>query len=414
MTLNLDRFPRYTAFDPLLPVWCITPGEGRVIHRFFDTSPVSPSGRYVALTRLPYEDRPPGPGDAAEVVLVDLESGDERVVAETRGWDTQLGAQAQWGADDRTLLFNDVDTETWQAFAVKLDCESGVAARLSGPVYMVSPDGRMLASPCLAKTGITQAGYGVIVPPERQPTNRGAPADDGITVTDVETGASRLLVSIAEIVETAEPAFDADAYTDGGFYGFHVKWNPRGDRLMFVLRFKSDSGGPLRHHVVTLRADGTEIRQAVPTALWSRGGHHPNWCPDGDTILMNLRLDGETMRFVRIPAEGGEVEVLAERLFGSGHPSMHPDGRHIVTDVYLGRPLAFGDGTIPLRWIDVPEQVDRTLVRIRTQPEFIGPHGMLRVDPHPAWDRSHRTITFNACPDGTRRVFIADLDEVIE
>ena len=51
------RFPRYTDFDPLVPVWCVTPGKGRTIHRFFDSSPFSPSGRYMALFRLPQEDR---------------------------------------------------------------------------------------------------------------------------------------------------------------------------------------------------------------------------------------------------------------------------------------------------------------------------------------------------------------------
>lgn len=109
MTSDLsDDFPRYTAFDPLVPVWCVTPNTGRTIHRFFDTSPFSPSGRYLALTRLPFEDRLPQPGDVAEVVRTDLETGEECVVAETQGWDTQLGAQAQWGADDTQLFFNDV------------------------------------------------------------------------------------------------------------------------------------------------------------------------------------------------------------------------------------------------------------------------------------------------------------------
>ena len=61
-----DRFPRYTDHDPLVPVWCVTPGEGRAIHRFFDTSPFSPSGRYLAVFRLPFEDRVPPPGEKGD------------------------------------------------------------------------------------------------------------------------------------------------------------------------------------------------------------------------------------------------------------------------------------------------------------------------------------------------------------
>lgn len=55
--------------------------SGRIIHRFFDTSPMSPSSRYLALFRFPDEDQSPKPGDAGEVVLVDLETGKEQVVA---------------------------------------------------------------------------------------------------------------------------------------------------------------------------------------------------------------------------------------------------------------------------------------------------------------------------------------------
>lgn len=33
--INLDaHYPSYTQFNPEVPVWCVTPHEGRVIHRF--------------------------------------------------------------------------------------------------------------------------------------------------------------------------------------------------------------------------------------------------------------------------------------------------------------------------------------------------------------------------------------------
>lgn len=36
-----------------------TVSTGRVIHRFFDTSPLSPSGMFKALFRMPYENKSP-------------------------------------------------------------------------------------------------------------------------------------------------------------------------------------------------------------------------------------------------------------------------------------------------------------------------------------------------------------------
>jgi hypothetical protein len=52
-------------------------------------------------------------------------------------------------------------------------------------------------------------------------------------------------------------------------------------------------------------------------------------------------------------------------------------------------------------------------VRIRTVPPWSGSKNELRGDPHPAWSRDYRLVTFNACPDGTRRVYVADLSGVV-
>ena len=408
-------FPAYTDFAPRVPVHCVTPGGTGYIHRYYDSSPFSPSGRYVAVTRLPFEDRLPKPGDVAEIAIVDLETGELRTVAETRGWDVQLGAQLQWGADDRTLLYNDLETRDWMPYGVRLDPQTGEHRRLAGTVYSVSPDGRWTASPCLRRMAVTQRGYGVVVPRDQIPENRGAPDDDGIWITDLESGDSRLLVSLARIVDEATPPLEA-ARRRGDFFGFHVKWNPQGTRLMLALRWLPRSWLPWKRkrrygakHVITMDADGGDIRVAVSAERWARGGHHPNWCPDGERVLMNLNTQGDGLRFARLPRDGTSCETLAPNVRGSGHPTLHPDGRHLLTDAYVDEPLAFSDGTAPIRLVDIVDGVETTLARIRIQPLAEKATGALRVDPHPAWDRTCTRIAFNACPDGRRRVFVADL-----
>ncbi len=409
---NLSKsFPTYTDFEPVVPVYCVTPGLSAVVHRFFDTSPFSPSGRYLALTQFPFEDRLPEPGDTAEVLLVDLETGEQRSIAETRGWDTQLGAQAQWGVDDNCLFFNDVDTNTWTPFGVKVDPIMGKRKELDGTVYTISPDGNWAGSPCLLRTGVTQAGYGVIVPPENVPHNRGASSEDGVYVTNTQTGKCSLLVSIEEIFKSAIPSFEKARYKEGDFYGSHVKWNRQGTRLMFVLRWLSRNKDPTRlNNVITMDADGGNIRVAIPDSQWRKGGHHPNWCPDGEHLMMNLNIHGDGMRFIRAGYDGSGLSTLSDSVLGSGHPTMHPDGRHILTDAYCDEPIAFGDGTTPIRCLDLHSGKEEHLLRIRTLPDFKGEQNELRVDPHPAWDRDFERIAFNACPHGTRNVFVAELE----
>ena len=65
----MARSPVCTEFEGKVPIARIA--TGRVIHRFFDTSPISPSGRYVGVFRLPNEVRTPQPGEAGEVVVVE-------------------------------------------------------------------------------------------------------------------------------------------------------------------------------------------------------------------------------------------------------------------------------------------------------------------------------------------------------
>lgn len=404
-------FSQYTGFEPPVDIRCVTGRKEPCIHRFFDTSPISPSGRLIAVTRLPYENRPVQAGDIAWVVVIDLEAGEDVAVFETRGWESQLGAGAQWGLSDSELYFNDAVAN--KAVGIKCDPATGERLQMDGPVYMVSPDGKHAAGPCLLRTRVTQDGYGVVVPDEAVPENRGAADDDGLYVTDTSTGEARLLVSFAEICD-AVPQLTGSRYDRGAFYGSHVKYNPQGDRLMFVIRFVDD-GGEMFPNIVTMNSDGSDIRLALHSDIWKRGGHHPNWTPDGQHVMMNLVMgDPGVMRFVKMRYDGTGLETMVESVIGSGHPTLHPDGRHIVTDAYIHEKLiAFDDGTSPIRWIDTVTGETTVVARIPIVPEHNDETNQWRVDPHPAWDREYRRIAFNAAQGGHRKVFVADMSPLL-
>ena len=130
--------------------------------------------------------------------------------------------------------------------------------------------------------------------------------------------------------------------------------------------------------------------------------------------MMNLKMDGKTLRFVKAKYDGSEYGTMSDEILGSGHPSLRPDGRFIVTDSYLKEPVAFGDGTTPIRLADLQTGEVKNLVRMRTEPNFSAPKNELRVDPHPAWNFGFDGIAFNGCPEGIRRVFVANLAGVLE
>jgi hypothetical protein len=417
-----DSFPRYVDFDPKVPVWCVTPERPGCIHRFFDTSPISPSGRYLALFQLPFEDRQPQPGDTGHVCIVDLETGRDRVVADTRGWEPQMGANINWGATDEQLFFNDMDSKTWQPFAWKLNPLTGDKIKMTGTVYHASPDGKWLISANMTTNRRTQPGYGVRIPDEHARRNIGPVDDDGFYITNTETGQCRLFASTKELLEKANPAVLVKDRDNQEIYGFHSKFNPQGDKLMLSLRWyektpESAFDAFRRDHSavhfawITTDLDRSFTHCAVGPEEWCKRGHHATWFPDGKRISMNLNIDREVLRFVEVNYDGSNLHKILEKVQGSGHPTVTPDGSHILTDTYTHESLAFGDGTTPIRWVDLKEGTEETIIRINTATGV--EDGVMRVDPHPAWDRTWRYVTFNAFVDGTRRVFVADMKRLI-
>lgn len=418
-----DQFPRYTEYNPLVPVWCVTPAGGG-LHRFFDTSPISPSGRYLAVTRMPELNRMNLPGEAAEIVVVDLHTAQERVVAATIGWEPQLGANVNWGTDDESLYFNDADPQSWQPQVVRINPLTGQRRLYEGSIYRISPDGQTIICANAVPMRRTQYGYGIVVPDELVPRNRGFAADDGLYCIDVATGQRRLLVSLREVMDKALPQIDQASYEDGELYGFHCKFNPQGDRLLFTMRwFPSEEGEEepwnriakgLHFWVVTMKPDGSDIRVAVGPEQWLKGGHHINWCPDGEHLSMNLKLHGDRLLLCKVRYDGTGLHAITEAVPGSGHPTVHPDGRHILTDTYEREPVSYGDGTVPLRWIDLQAGSELAAIRINVAHDASRHYNALRVDPHPAWASDYRHIVFNGYVNGARRVFLADMGQLVD
>ena len=407
----MSRFPAAKEFDSIVPIARIA--SGRVIHRFFDTSPISPSGRYAALFRVPQENTPPRPGEVGEVILVDLQTGKERTVADTRGWEMQMGANVQWGATDADLFFNDVDVSTWTPFAVQLNPATGAKRRLGGTVFTVTPDGQSLTSYNLIASRRIQVGYGVVLPEEKTRRNVGPVGDDGLFITDLASGKTKMIASIRDMVDRATPKLQIPNADRCEFYCFQIRSNPQGTRAMAFLRWhdpKAPKGGPRLLTLLTMMLDGSDIRVAISPAQYARGGHHPMWTPDGEHLTLNLNVRDGTRQLdiVQVRYDGADLHSIYP--VGSGHPSTHPTLPFMVTDAYTHEPLARGDGTVPLRMIDLRKKTEVALAHVLARRrESAKLSTEFRIDQHPVWDRSGRYIVFNGVHDDTRAVYLADV-----
>lgn len=398
----------YKDEKPLVSVKKIS--TGRVIHRFHDTSPLSPSGHFMALFRMPFEDRYPAPGDAGEVILVDMKTLKEKVISKSCGWEMQVGANVQWGASDHELFFNNVDTSTWKVFTIKYDPVSGISKRIDGMLFMVSQDGKKFVSHNLANSVHAQSGYGVIIPDRLTYYNIEPVNTDGIFVTDVETEKSHMIVSIRDIYEKTVPEIKIPNSQNFEFYCFKAMWNSQGTRIMTCLILKPLGGGKRKVAVITMRPDGSEIKTAITFEQYAKGGHHMAWLPDGEHISMNLENDGTPgLEIITVKYDGSELKTVFPT--GSGHPSFHPKGLpYIITDSYRDEPVTNHDGFVPLRLLNIETGKETVVARV-----FVPnvKDSSFRVDLHPTWDRSGRYVIFNGYEDNVRCVFIADMKDLI-
>lgn len=380
--------------------------EGGCIHRFFDTSAISPSGKYIALFRFMCEEHSPRPGDLGEVFVQNLETGEEIFSTHTRGWEVQLGANVQWGKSDDELFYNDVDTLTWESYAVQVNFKTGEQKRCAGTVFMVSPDGNQLLSYDLEKSRFAQVGYGVIVPDSEVKRNIGPVDSDGVYLTDLKTDSCRIIASLSDIYNKSIPSIAIADPENYEYYCFQVKWNPQGTRLLTTVQWTPLTGGDRRRAVITMKPDGTDIRTAITPEQWAKGGHHINWMPDGEHLSMNLNIDGqEGVEIISVKYDGTELKQVYP--IGSGHPSYNVAGRmFVVTDAYSGEVVA-GEGMTPIRLINLEKQTEFNLAEIYLPPikdfEF-------RVDAHPAWDRTGNYIVFNGTKDSHRCVYVAKIN----
>lgn len=404
-TIQFDPRP-YRVDGFTIPVTIVSPPDGHYMTTFFDVDPWSPSGRYLAVTRVPFIWRIPYPGDRAHICVLDLESGICTTVYETQGWGAQLGANVQWGADDSTLFCNDI--VEGRATGVRIDLQTLDASVLDGPIYGLTADRRYSFSGNLQHINAGIPGYGVpegLVRRERPTTARSR--DEGIWRTDLRTGESTLFLSLEEIANRLP---DQDEFEGGTYHVFNVKVNSKDNRLLAVIFTRGTpgrSGWPVQ--LMTCDLDGDTVELAMPNRLWRVGGHHPNWAPDGDWIVMNLRNAGEPMRFVRFRFDGSDLTTLAPGHKGSGHPSLDPTQRFLLTDAYTAEGFMDSEGRVPIRLIDLETNQETVVTRVYTN-RILGPR---RVDPHPVWSRDGRSVCFNGVVDGRRQVLIADLSGTV-
>lgn len=362
------------------------------------TIPWNASGRYIVALRTDFVDRMPGPGDPAEIILLDTENDYAvRTVDTSRGWNVQQGTMLYWNPADpeNQFFFNDRDPETGKVFCVLYDISEGRRVREyrfeDTPVGNggVAFDGKHFAAINYARMARLRRVTGY---PGAWDWTEGvsAPEDDGIFLVDVETGEKRLLVSFRELAEALRrerPEIDSMP-----LFINHTLWSRTGDRLFFFARANFGKPGRLNASF-TIARDGTDLRRQR-----THIGGHPEW----DAGARMIGSIAERQAVFDIDSQQ-LVELIGDR-------DLFPDPEG---DIALSPNL---------EWLANGYKADGKVYYVvhnrRTGATFRSPgydlygrvSGDLRCDPAPRWNRDgDRLLIPSMMEDGTRQMFVLRL-----
>lgn len=396
-TIGRERFPSLYRLlhhgrvrDILQPV---TFGPKHHFFGYYDKSPWNASGNRLLAHEVDFNDRPPTAEDSVAIGVVRLDDGNRfQPLGRTHAWNWQQGAMPQWhpAAPERLFFYN--DRREGRFVGVLKNTEGGEERVYERPIYAVAPDGKHALSLNFARLHTHRPGYGYAGVSDPWADVR-CPDDDGIHLVDLDSGKSRLVVSLAQLAQH-QPC---DNMRDVHHWVNHIQISRGGRRFAFFHLWRAGSNGwGVRLYTATL--DGSELRCLLDAGMIS----HYDWMDD-HRILVWAREPQVGDRFLLCDDDDGSRRVIGEGvLTEDGHCTFSPDRKWVLNDTYPDR---YDMRTLMLfRWED-QKRID--LARLYSPKAKWW--GEIRCDLHPRWSRDGKRVCIDSVHEGSRQMYVADV-----
>jgi hypothetical protein len=380
------------ATDPVLPpVRAVTRGPKFHWFGYYDKDQLDPSGRYLLCMEVDFEHRLPERDEAVKIGMVDLADGDRWIeLGQSLAWSWQQGCMLQWRpGSDREVLWNDREGDRFVCRI--LDVKTRAMRTLPMPIEHISPDGRYAAGGDFSRIWNIRAGYGYAGISDAY-ASQNAPAEIGLRWLDLQSGQTKMLVSVADLVkipyENPQP--------NHKHYVNHLAWSPDGKRILMFHRWIGSGGQPTR--VFTIGSDGRDLR-----LLSARGASHWTW-RDSEHVL--IWAEGG-YRLYKDDGSGEPKETLWTA--PNGHQTYIPgtNNQWLVTDTY---PQGAKREQI-LYLFHLPSGRFVLLGRFALPKEY---GGEWRCDTHPRISRDGRLVIIDSPHGGNgRQQYLIDIEPII-
>ena len=383
------------------PVRRITHGPRHHWFGYYDKLQFDPTSRYVLTMQVPFEHRSPTADDVINIGMIDLQDDDRLIeLGQSSAWCWQQGCMLQWRPGSKTeVLWN--DREDGRFVCRIFDVMTGKGRTIPHPVYSVSPDGKSAVAPDFSRVYDVRPGYGYPGLTDSYADDL-APKDSGVFHVDLETGESKLILSLADIaslgtIPQSEPGIK--------HYFNHLLFSPDGSRFIALHRWQYPKGNRLTR-LITARPDGSDVRVVISNGyashfIW-RDPHHilsqaRHWLGNdewGDFLFEDV--DG-----------GGDVKEIGHGVLDPwGHLSYLPDNDWILNDTY---PIGEQRMQTPhLYHVPTGRRVDLGDFHL---PEVYT--GQWRIDTHPRFSPDGRFVCFDSPHENEgRQLHLIDISAI--
>ncbi len=380
-----------------VPVRRISPADGEYFFGYYDL-PAMRENLHLAH-RAPFADRLQKKGDKALIGVIDLDSDKFEALCETEAWNFQQGAMLQWSpSEPDEIIYN--CTADGEYRAAVMNIKNGKKRFLDMPVANVSPKGDCALSVNFSRLYDFRPGYGYASFADRF-YYKNHPADDGIFLTDLKTGKSRMIISLDDIWNFAGGHFKGN---DQKIVINHITFNTDGSRFLCLARNFVKPGEQLITAIITANTDGSDMFLLSDFAIQS----HYNWRDKENVIFYASAKELSCSRgwannyIFRDRSHSGEA--VADYFFeGDNHMSYSPDRSLLLADTYpdAARMQA-------LRIYDFEKDALVNLGKFYSLPRSVID---IRCDLHPRWDSTGTRISFDSTHESMRGIYMTDIDK---
>ena len=386
-------------FRPTAPLRVITKGPKHHWFSYYDKLQFDPTNRYALCMEVDFEHRTPTIEDTIRIGMVDLEDNDRWIdLDQSNAWGWQQGCMLQWlPGSESEVIFNDREDGAYVSRI--LDVKSGKRRTVPHPIYSVSPDGKTAVTPDFRRIQDVRPGYGYVGAPDPHSDDL-APEDSGIFHVDLETGDSKLILSLAQISEIGELP---DAEPGIKHYFNHLLFSPDGSRLIALHRWRYPKGHR-RTRMITANPDGSDVRVVDGNGYTS----HFIW-RDATHILAWSDQPSHGRAFYLFEDGTDKVEAVGPDVMQQdGHCTYLPghNNEWILNDTYpdeqrLQHPYLY----------HVPTARKIELAAIHSPENYTGEW---RCDTHPRHSRDGKLVCFDSPHGGEgRQLHLVDISAIV-